>query len=53
MVGSALVQEQIGLLVQSGVIGQEQVMRALSAQPMADWATFLPIREHIVQYSTR
>ena len=47
----ANVYEQIGLLVKVGVIDLKDVMDALSAQPMADWHTFQPIREHIIEQS--
>jgi len=43
----ASIYERIGLLARGGVIDLEDVMRALSAQPMADWAIFHPIRDHI------
>lgn len=44
----ANVYEQLGLLVQKGVVDLADVLDALSAQPMADWNTFEPIREHIM-----
>ena len=45
----ASIYEQLGLLVRRGVIDLGEVMKALSAQPMADWATFEPIRQHITE----
>ena len=44
----ANVYEQLGLLVRKGVIDLRDVLDALSAQPMADWNTFQPIRAHIM-----
>lgn len=49
----ASIYEQIGLLVRSGVIDLDDVMKALSAQAMADWALFNPIRLHIAEYSAQ
>lgn len=49
----ANVYEQIGLLVKKGVIDLKDVMDALSAQPMADWRTFQPIREHIIEEAAK
>lgn len=45
----ANIYEQLGLLVKKGVVDIEDVMEALSAQPMADWLTFQPIRKHIME----
>src|SRR5512135_2882948 len=45
----ANVYEQLGLLVKKGVVDLQDVLDALSAQPMADWDTFKPIRKHIMQ----
>lgn len=45
----ANVYEQLGLLVQKGVVDLNDVLDALSAQPMADWNTFEPIRAHIME----
>lgn len=45
--------EQLGLLVKKGVIDLEDVMEALSAQPMADWHAFAPIRTHIMEQSAK
>ena len=45
----ANVYEQLGLLVRRGVVDLADVLDALSAQPMADWAAFDPIRAHIVE----
>jgi len=47
----ASIYEQIGLLARSGVVDLQDVMKALSAQPTADWAMFLPIRDHIAHYA--
>src|SRR3954447_1104711 len=44
----ANIYEQLGLLVRKRVIDLNDVMEALSAQPMADWATFGPVRQHII-----
>lgn len=44
----ANVYEQLGLLARKGVVDLEDVLDALSAQPMADWDTFQPIRTHII-----
>lgn len=49
----ANIYEQLGLLVKKGVIDLQDVMEALSAQPMADWQTFQPIRKHIIEESGR
>jgi hypothetical protein len=49
----ASIYEQIGLLARSGVVDLEDVMNALSAQPTADWAVFLPIRDHIAQHAAQ
>jgi hypothetical protein len=40
----ANVYEQLGLLARKGVVDLQDVLDALSAQPMADWNTFQPIR---------
>lgn len=45
----ANIYEQLGLLVRKGVIDLRDVMEALSAQTMADWLTFQPIRQHIME----
>ena len=45
----ANIYEQLGLLARRGVVDLEEVLDALSAQPMADWITFEPIRSHIMQ----
>ena len=45
----ANVYEQLGLLVKKGVVDLQDVMEALSAQPLADWHTFQPIRDHIME----
>ena len=44
----ANVYEQLGLLVRKGVVDLQDVLDALSAQPMADWNIFQPIRTHII-----
>ena len=49
----ANVYEQLGLLVRKGVVDLQDVLDALSAQPMADWNTFQPIRTHIMQEAAR
>jgi hypothetical protein len=49
----ANIYEQLGLLVKKGVIDVQDVMEALSAQPMADWQAFLPIRQHIMEEAGR
>lgn len=45
----ASIYEQLGLLVKKGVIDLEDVMDALSAQPMADWRAFEPIRKRVME----
>jgi glycine/D-amino acid oxidase-like deaminating enzyme len=45
----ANVYEQLGLLARKGVVDLQDVLDALSAQPLADWNTFQPIRTHIMQ----
>ena len=47
----ANIYEQLGLLARKGVVDLQDVLDALSAQPMADWNTFQPIRTHIMQES--
>jgi hypothetical protein len=49
----ANIYEQLGLLVKKGIIDLQDVMEALSAQPMADWQAFQPIRKHIMEESGR
>ncbi len=49
----ANVYEQLGLLVRKGVVDLQDVLDALSAQPMADWNTFEPIRRHIMEEAAR
>jgi len=44
----ANIYEQLGLLARKGVVDLQDVLDALSAQPMADWNTFQPIRAHIM-----
>ena len=45
----ANIYEQLGLLARSGVVDLDDVLNALSAQPLADWNTFEPIRAHIIE----
>ena len=45
----ASIYEQLGLLVKKGVVDLQDVMDALSAQPLADWHTFEPIRRRIME----
>lgn len=45
----ANIYEQLGLLVRRGVVDLQDVLDTLSAQPLADWITFEPIRAHIMQ----
>ena len=45
----ANVYEQLGLLVRRGVVDLQDVLDALSAQPLADWSAFEPIRAHIMK----
>jgi hypothetical protein len=47
----ASIYEQLGLLVKKGVIDLQDVMDALSAQPLADWHAFEPIRRQIMDES--
>ncbi len=49
----ANVYEQLGLLVRKGVVDLQDVLDALSAQPMADWDTFQPIRSHIMEEAAK
>ncbi len=49
----ANIYEQLGLLVRRGVIDLSEVLDALSAQPMADWEIFQPIRRHIMEESAK
>lgn len=49
----ANVYEQLGLLVKKGVIDLQDVLDALSAQPMVDWSTFQPIRKFIMEQAAR
>lgn len=49
----ANVYEQLGLLVRKGVVDLQDVLDALSAQPMADWNTFQPIRMHIMEAAAK
>jgi hypothetical protein len=49
----ANIYEQLGLLTRRGVVDLQDVLDALSAQPMADWSTFEPIRAHIMEASAR
>ncbi len=45
----ANIYEQLGLLVRKGVVDLQDVLDSLSAQPMADWHIFEPIRRHIME----
>src|SRR3954453_7559382 len=45
----ANIYEQLGLLARRRVVDLPDVLDALSAQPMADWNPFEPIRTHIMQ----
>lgn len=45
----ANIYEQLGLLTRRGVVDLDDVLDALSAQPIADWNTFQPIRTRIIQ----
>ena len=45
----ANIYEQLGILARKGVVDLQDVLDALSAQPMADWMIFEPIRAHIMQ----
>ena len=47
----ANIYEQLGLLVKKGVVDLPDVMQALSAQILADWQIFSPIRTHIMEIS--
>ncbi len=49
----ANIYEQLGLLARRGVVDLPDVLDALSAQPLADWNTFAPIRAHIMQAAAR
>ena len=49
----ANIYEQLGLLVRKGVVDLQDVLDALSAQPMADWDTFQPIRRHIMEEAAK
>lgn len=49
----ANIYEQLGLLVQKGVIDLPDVMDALSAQIMADWFVFKPLRKHIIEEAAK
>ena len=49
----ANIYEQLGILVRKGMIDLADVMEALSAQVMADWHTFQPIRAHIMEQAGR
>jgi hypothetical protein len=40
---------RLGLLARKGVVDLQDVLDAPSAQPLADWNTFQPIRTHIMQ----
>jgi hypothetical protein len=44
----ANIYEQLGILVKKGVLDLKEVLEAVSAQPLADWRVFEPIRKHII-----
>jgi hypothetical protein len=44
----ANIYEQLGLLARRRVVDVDDLLDALSAQPMADWNIFQPIRAHII-----
>jgi hypothetical protein len=47
----ASIYEQLGLLVQRGLVDLDAVNGAMSAQVYADWSVFEPIRAHIIEES--
>jgi hypothetical protein len=47
----ASIYEQLGLLVQRGLVELDVVNGAMSAQVYADWTVFEPIRAHIIEES--
>jgi hypothetical protein len=49
----ANIYEQLGHLVKKGVVELADVMEALSAQVLADWNAFQPIRTHIMEEAAR
>lgn len=49
----ANIYEQLALLVRKDVVDLKDVLDALSAQPMADWNTFRPIRAHIIEEAAK
>ena len=49
----ANIYEQLGILTRRGVVDLPDVLDALSAQPMADWDTFEPIRAHIMHEAAK
>jgi hypothetical protein len=49
----ANIYEQLGLLARRGVIDLKDLLAALSAQPIADWHTFQPVRKHIIEEAGR
>jgi len=49
----ANIYEQLALLVKKGVVDLPDVMQALSAQVLADWTTFQPIRTHIMNEAAK
>jgi hypothetical protein len=49
----ANIYEQLGLLIRKGVVDLQDVLDALSAQPMADWDTFQSIRTHIMEEAAK
>lgn len=49
----ANIYEQLGLLIRKGVVDLQDMLDALSAQPMADWHIFEPIRMHVMEEAAR
>ena len=49
----ANIYEQLGLLARKGVVDLRDVLDALSAQPLADWNTFAPIRARIMHEAAK
>jgi hypothetical protein len=49
----ANIYEQLGVLVRKGMVELPDVMEALSAQILADWHTFQPIRAHIMEQAAK
>ena len=49
----ANIYEQLGLLVKKGVVDLQDVLDALSAQPLGDWTVFESIRQHVIEEARR